>query len=82
MVVHAYNSALRRQRQEELEFQANLGSIVRPCLKKTKTKANQTKTQINTIPTYKAVNTLHNELCISVLLSREIDALILKILQK
>jgi hypothetical protein len=34
MVEHAYNSSTWRQRQEDLEFKANLGYITSPCLKK------------------------------------------------
>jgi hypothetical protein len=36
-------SAPRRLRQEDLNFQANLGNTVRPCLKKTKPKPNKIK---------------------------------------
>lgn len=34
---------LRKLRQEEREFKASLGSMVRPCLKKQKAKQNETK---------------------------------------
>jgi hypothetical protein len=34
MVVCACNPALGRQRQEDSEFEADVGYIVRPCLKK------------------------------------------------
>jgi hypothetical protein len=40
VVAHAVIPAHRRQRQEDCEFKASLGYIVRPCLK---TKQKQTK---------------------------------------
>jgi hypothetical protein len=32
-VVHICNPRLRKQKQEDHEFQANMGYIARPCLK-------------------------------------------------
>jgi hypothetical protein len=39
----ALSPALRKLRQENSEFEASLGYIVRPCLKNKSTKSNQTK---------------------------------------
>jgi hypothetical protein len=38
MVVHACNSTLRRPRQENQEFEASLGYLVKPYLKNKQTK--------------------------------------------
>jgi hypothetical protein len=43
MVVHIVIPALGRLRQEEHEFDANLGYIVKPCLKKPKEKKSNLK---------------------------------------
>jgi hypothetical protein len=41
VVVHTCNPALWRLKQEDREWQANLGYIARPCLKKKKKKKKQ-----------------------------------------
>jgi hypothetical protein len=42
MVVHAYNPTLRKWRQEDCEFEANLDSTVRPYSQKKKKKKDKT----------------------------------------
>jgi hypothetical protein len=44
MVVCAYNPALGRQAQEDSEFEADVGYIVRPCLKKNAKKTKKPST--------------------------------------
>jgi hypothetical protein len=42
-VAHAWNPALRRQREEDCKFQTSLDYAVRPCQKKKKKRKNERK---------------------------------------